>query len=161
MSLLAIGFIIIGFVLIFVEIFFIPGFGPLGLIGGALMLVGVAITGYEQGVRTAMTYAGIATALTLPLCVFGFWILPRTRFGKGFIHSTSEHSNNGFVAGPNDLDKFLGKTGVALTPLRPAGTIEISGQRLDALTKSQFVDKGREVKIIAVEGSKIVVGEQD
>ncbi len=158
MPLLAIVFIALGFIFVFIEVFLIPGFGPVGVIGGLLMAVGVAVAGYTQGVQTAVVYAAVTILLLLPICAIGFWLMPRTKLGKSFIHSTSEYSESGYRSSSDELPKFIGKTGTTLTPLRPAGIIEVEGVRLDVLTRGEFIEKGKEVKIIDIEGSRIVVG---
>lgn len=158
MPLLAIIFIALGFIFVFIEIFLIPGFGPVGVMGGVLMAAGVAVAGYFQGVWTAMIYAAIIIALTLPVCAVGFWLMPKTKLGRSFIHSTSEYSEFGYRSSSDELEKFVGKTGMTLTPLRPAGIIDVEGVRLDVLTRGEFIEKGKEVKIIDIEGSRIVVG---
>ena len=51
----------------------------------------------------------------------------------------------------------MGKTGIALTPLRPAGTVRVDDKRLDVVTAGDFIVRETPVKIINVEGSKIFV----
>ena len=36
--------------------------------------------------------------------------------------------------------------------------MDVDGVRLDVLTRGEFIEKGKEVKVINVEGSRIVVG---
>jgi membrane-bound serine protease (ClpP class) len=150
--------IAIGFILLFIEIFLIPGFGPIGVVGAVLMAVGVAIVGYKEGVRTAVIYTGIAIGAAVPLCAVGFWLIPKTKIGNSFILSARENGESGFKSSPEELERFTGKTGVALTPLRPAGTIEVDGARLDVVTQGEFIEKGKEVEVIKIEGGRIVVG---
>ena len=157
MFLAAIIFIAIGFILLFIEIFLLPGFGPIGILGAALMTVGVAIVGYKEGVRMAVIYAGIGIGASLPLCAVGFWLIPKTKLGSSFILGARESSQAGFKSSPEELETFTGKTGVALTPLRPAGTIEIDGVRLDVVTQGEFIEKGKEVEVVKIEGSRIIV----
>ncbi len=157
MSVAAIIFIAVGFILLCVEIL-IPGFGLIGVMGGVLMFVGVVIAGYMEGIWTAITYAGITITLSLVACVVGFWILPKTRIGKAFILSASEKSESGFRASPEELAEFAGKSGVTLTSLRPAGIMDIDGDRIDVVTRGEFIEKGEAVKVIEVEGSRIIVG---
>jgi len=77
MSVEAIILIALGFVLLFVEIFLIPSFGPVGVMGAVLMGIGVAIAGYREGIRAAVIYAGVTVGLALPMCGVGFWLLPK------------------------------------------------------------------------------------
>lgn len=67
-------------------------------------------------------------------------------------------SGSGFHSAPReDFQAYVGKTGVALTPLRPAGTIRIDDKRLDVVTVGDFIVRETPVKIVNVEGSKIFV----
>lgn len=160
MSIEAIIFIAIGFILLFIELFVLPSFGPIGVFGIILMAAGIVIAGYREGAQMALIYAGVTIGASLPLCAVGFWLMPKTKIGRSLILTTSEHSDSGFRSSPQELESFMGKTGVALTPLRPAGTIEIDSVRIDALTQGEFIEKGKEVEVIRVEGSKIVVREK-
>ena len=56
-----------------------------------------------------------------------------------------------------DKSKFLGAIGVCSTDLRPAGTIMIEGQPVDVVTEGSFVKQGNIVKVINVDGSRVLV----
>jgi membrane-bound serine protease (ClpP class) len=160
MSVEAIIFIAIGFILLFIEIFLIPSFGPIGVMGAILMGVGVAIAGYREGLRTAIIYAGVTVGLALPLCGIGFWLLPRTRIGRSLILHAGERSDSGFTASPEDLNLLVGKTGETTTKLRPAGIAIIDGRRVDVVTEGEFIESGKTVEVIKVEGNRVLVREK-
>jgi len=44
-----------------------------------------------------------------------------------------------------------------LSKLRPAGTIKLNGERVDAVSEGSFINKGQKVKVISVSGSRVVV----
>jgi membrane-bound serine protease (ClpP class) len=48
-------------------------------------------------------------------------------------------------------------SGTALTNLRPSGTALIDGKRVDVVTNGSMIERGAEVKVIAVEGARVVV----
>ena len=56
-----------------------------------------------------------------------------------------------------DKSKFLGAVGVCVTDLRPAGTITVEGEPLDVVSEGGFVKAGDKVKVINVDGSRILV----
>ena len=56
-----------------------------------------------------------------------------------------------------DKSKFLGATGVCVTDLRPAGTITVEGEPIDVVTEGSFVKAGDIVKVINVDGSRVLV----
>ena len=153
----AIILIAIGFILIFIEIFILPSFGPIGILGGVMMIGGLILAGYKEGFQTAIIYAGITFGIFLPLCALAFWLMPRTKIGGSLILKTTIHKDEGFKSGSEDLDKLLGMKGIVVTPLRPAGIIKVGNDKFDVITQGEFVSKGGEVEVIKVEGNKIIV----
>lgn len=63
---------------------------------------------------------------------------------------------NGYT-GTIDKRKYLGAIAVCATDLRPSGTVTVEGQPLDVVTEGSFVKQGNIVKIINVDGSRILV----
>lgn len=57
------------------------------------------------------------------------------------------------------LGGYMGKTGITLTNLRPAGTARIDGRRVDVVSRGEFIEKDKPVLVIAVEGNRVVVRE--
>jgi len=56
-----------------------------------------------------------------------------------------------------DKSRFLDAVGVCVTDLRPAGTILVNGEPVDVVTEGSFVKQGTEVKVINVDGSRVLV----
>ncbi len=56
-----------------------------------------------------------------------------------------------------DKTKYLGAIGVCATDLRPAGSVIVEGEPLDVVTEGNFIKQGDIVKIINVDGSRILV----
>ena len=56
-----------------------------------------------------------------------------------------------------DKSKFLGATGICVTDLRPAGMITIEGEPVDVVAEGSFVKQGSTVKVINVDGSRVLV----
>lgn len=56
-----------------------------------------------------------------------------------------------------DKSKFLGAEGICTTDLRPAGTVTVNGEPLDVVAEGGFVNAGDRVKIINVDGSRVLV----
>jgi membrane-bound ClpP family serine protease len=55
---------------------------------------------------------------------------------------------------------LLGKSGLALTPLRPSGTIAVEDERVDVVTYGEFIPINKQVVVVQVEGSRIRVREE-
>ena len=154
----AIAFIL-GVVLLLIELFVIPGFGIAGIAGIVLMLGSVFfVFRNAYKLETAVFTLSSAIILTFALAIALFYLLPRTRTWNHLVLSAAMDSGSGFHSAPReDFQVYVGKTGVALTPLRPAGTVRVDDTRLDVVTAGDFIVRDTPVKIINVEGSKIFV----
>lgn len=146
---------IIGLGLLVFEIFF-PGFGAPGIAGIALLALGVVLTAktvLEAFILALIILAllGIAIALVLNSASKG-------RLSKTLILSEVLNTRSGFRA-TGDYEEFLGREGVSLTPLRPAGIAEFDGVKLDVVAEGEFIPKSTRVKVVNVSGMRIVVRE--
>ncbi|TET09813.1 MAG: nodulation protein NfeD [Candidatus Atribacteria bacterium] len=145
----------IGILLLLVEILFIPGFGLAGIGGIAAILASIFLT---FGNIVQATYSIL---IALGVSVIGFFLLikyiPSTRTWRKFVLSTEQKKELGYTVGTKDLKRLTGKEGIAITPLRPSGIVEVNGKKINALTLGEYVDSNTKIKIISVEGNKIVV----
>ena len=122
-----------------------------GIVGAGCVLAGV-IAGYADfGART-----GNFILLAVIVCaVAGFclWLkyFPDSRMARPFVSHR--------VVGDIDAaqPELLHATGTAFTRLRPAGTAIINGRRVDVVTEGQLIDPGTPVKVVAIEGMRVVV----
>lgn len=150
---------IAGVALLLVELFVIPGFGVAG-IAGIVLMVGSVFFVFQNAYKleTAVFALSFSIILAFVLGMGLLYILPKTRTWNHFVLQTAMDSGAGFHSAPReDFQGYVGKTGVALTPLRPAGTVRIDDKRLDVVTVGDFVLRDTPVKIVDVEGSKIFV----
>ena len=74
------------------------------------------------------------------------------------ILTDSTNTEQGYVSNPNRMD-LLGVEGKAFTDLRPSGTALINDERVDVVSEGSFISKGTKVKVVKVEGSRVVVRE--
>ncbi|KQL48967.1 serine protease [Brevibacillus choshinensis] len=153
---LHIALFIIGIFLMIMEIF-LPG-GIVGAIGFISIVTGLVMAAYDT--QQGLASLGIAVVITVIITV-----LLVKRFGvKGlfnkFILGDTQRNEEGYVA-PKDQRDLLHKEGIALTPLRPAGMVKVDGKRVDAVSMGGFVAAGTPIVVIQVEGTRVVVQEQE
>ena len=79
--------------------------------------------------------------------------IPQSAAGKRMILSHAQNNVSATAAAP----EVVGAEGTAQTTLRPSGMAEIGGKRLDVVAESDMIERGSTVRVIAVEGSRIVV----
>ena len=93
------------------------------------------------------------------LAVLSFRFPATRRFWQKFSLSARQTNKEGYVAPKPSYEKYVGRYGTAITQLRPAGTADFDGERLDVVTEGGFVKSGSRIKVIAVEGTRIIVRE--
>jgi membrane-bound serine protease (ClpP class) len=70
----------------------------------------------------------------------------------------SDPSPTTWHAADPGLAELRGRRGVALTALRPAGTAEIDGRRVDVVAEGgALIDRGAEIEVAEVEGTRVAV----
>jgi membrane-bound ClpP family serine protease len=142
--------LVLGIVLVIIEMF-TPGFTVPGATGLVLILVGIILT------ADTFLEALILLLVILALLSIALFIVIRSA-SKGALNRTIiKKDNERDYVSVDDMNFFVGKEGVALTVLRPAGTCDFNGVRLDVVTEGFFVEKGTKVKVIRVEGRRILV----
>jgi membrane-bound serine protease (ClpP class) len=146
---------LIGIILLGVEAL-APGFGIFGIGGIICVVVSIILTApsWEVGV-ISLIFAIIGTVILLFL---SFKIMKKRQFLDRFVLGLKFNKEEGYIPQSQDFSKYAGQKGVALTPLRPAGAIQLDdGTRLDVVTVGDFIPQGSLVKVIQIEGVRIVV----
>ena len=147
-----IALIIIGYCLVVVEMF-IPGFGVPGISGLCCLIVGIFFASGGSFQRGALLTLIVAALCGLALFISMRLAQGRLQKSRLVLNETSSSP----TSLQTDLNRYVGKSGVAQTPLRPAGVAEIEGQRVDVLTDGEFLESGRSVVVTRVEGNSVFV----
>ncbi|QDS34894.1 NfeD family protein [Brevibacillus brevis] len=151
---LHIGLFAIGILLMLLEIF-LPG-GIVGAIGFVSIVTGLVMAAYDtqQGLAS-LGVAALITAIVTFLLVKKYGV--KGLFNK-FVLGDTQRNEEGYVA-PRDQRELEGKSGIALTTLRPAGVVKVEGKRVDAVSVGGFIEAGTAITVVQVEGTRIVVAE--
>ncbi|RXZ77166.1 nodulation protein NfeD [Paenibacillaceae bacterium] len=151
----SVAIFVIGIGLLIVELF-VPSFGILGVLGIASLVGGVVLAAHDRG--DALASLGTASLIALVIVIIFAWIFKKRGVWNRFILSERLTKEEGFTPAASK-DVLLFQEGVTQTPLRPSGTVVIGDERVDVVTSGEFVDSGRKVKVIKVEGTRVVVKE--
>jgi membrane-bound serine protease (ClpP class) len=132
--------------------------------GGILGIITVSLMGYSLYLvfTTISTFAGmvfvIADIIMFPIVLFaGIKLLAKSPATL----KTSLSKTNGFSSQSEELIEFIGLTGTVVTDLRPAGTAKINNRRVDVVSRGEYLDKGTEIVVLAVEGNRVVVKQKE
>lgn len=162
--------VIVGLLLLVAEIFLIPGFGVAGVSGMLCLAAGIYLsltrvpipeyTWDFMRLRDAGITVMLASLLFILLIMVTWKVFPQTRLARGLILAHTESAEAGYTV-QNDADHraALGLQGNAATMLRPSGRGRFGNVSYDVVTRGEFIDVGRPIQIIEVEGNRYVVQE--
>ena len=147
---LAITLLVVGLVLLFFEIL-LPGL----ILGTCAFLtlaasVFVAYTETEE-ILYGHLFLGVTVVSLTSASIWFIKYFPSTKMGRQLV-STSTVGDLGI-----DFTDLINQTGTTYTDLRPSGKATIGDQRLNVVTEGSFIEKDNSVKVIAVEGNRVVV----
>ena len=150
----AIGIIIVGLLLMAAEVYLVPGFNVVGIIGFLLIVFALGFTfshaGFLGGVTTMVSTVVAGGGLFYWMWQSGAW--------DRFVLETSLSKDDNLIARESEQrTHYLGKTGLALTPLRPSGVVEIDQERIEVVTEGDFIAAGSKVRVVAMDRRRYFV----
>ncbi len=152
-----VGLLVVGMLLVLAELF-LPSGGIISVLA-TTALVAAVVMAFRQSFTFGLAILAIIL-LGLPFVItFGLKLWGRTRLGRRFFLEAPkpEEIPSAMDEREERLKNLVGRIGVAVTPLRPAGIVELDGLRLDTVTEGIMVEPGTPVRVVRVEGITVVV----
>jgi len=154
--------ILLGLALLLVEMLFIPGFGFAGIGGILIILWGL----YELllpdipvgGDIETMAMWGLTIGILGGLIglVLLFRLMTKTTFWNKLTAPGLEKAEAGFSTSIG-LESFINAEGTAQTDLRPSGWVIVNEKRIFVVSEGDFIDQNSQIRIMSVEGNRVVV----
>jgi membrane-bound serine protease (ClpP class) len=146
---LVITLLAMGAVLLLLETL-LPGVVA-GVAGLVCLIAGVSLSYTRFGIESgSFVFLGVLVVMTVGAVL---WVkyFPGSALARPFL------SNR--VIGDIDAEKreLLDKTGVAQSALRPSGVAVFNGRRVDVITEGAMIEPGTPVKVVQIEGIRVVV----
>ena len=157
-----------GVLFIVVEIFVLPGFGLYGIGGFLLVLASLILASqtfiipqneyqYDQLPRSLATVVGAGVGVMFGLMLLSKYLGKLPFFNRLLLEPPGEDiAERELIVRYDDL---LGQEGVAATKLVPAGKATIDERLIDVVSSGLVVDKGAAVRVVQVNGNRVVVEE--
>ena len=157
-------FTIAGLALIFLEMLVIPGFGVIGIGGIGLVLygmyllllpdvpvgdeiVGQAMDGFLIGLLGAMVGLFLLSKIMI-----------KSKFWEQLTAPSSQEKNKGY-SNSQGWETLKGHSGITDTDLHPSGWIIINDKRIFVVSEGGYIEKGKEIEVLSVEGNRVTVRE--
>lgn len=127
---------------------FIPGM-VVGICG-ALCMVASIIMAYHEGHNVlGHLLLGCGIASIPVLLIIWYKVFTRT--------FSIQEDERGFSSSNKSSKDLLSAEGTTATTLHPSGIILIDGKRIDVVSSGEMIAKGSRVKVVEVEGNRVVV----
>ena len=153
-NLLAPAIFVLGIILLGVEIFLIPGFGVTGILGiiGIVSSIFISFGINNIAAATLVVFISLIVDIILIILIARFFVKSKDLKRNVILDSDTSGYNSSV-----SYNELLNKEGIADTFFRPSGYIIIDNKKYDAISEGEFIDKGSKLKVVLVEGNKIVV----
>jgi membrane-bound serine protease (ClpP class) len=163
-----------GTALVLVEIFLIPGFGFTGITGGLLIVASLVMasqrvviprTTYDMkeliSALTALVGAGVGSVALAILLRRQFHLIPAF---SGLVLMPPDPEPSPVLADESQTESrgrqwLLGREGTTVTPLRPAGKARFEGESFDVVAEGSYIPPGRNIRVVEIIGSRVMVVE--
>jgi len=154
----------VGLVLLGLEIFVVPGFRIVGVMGTLVVLAGIYLSLLGPHPSTGdLGVAGLVVAAAILVTLLIAWALlrslpPDARPGAGGIflpHRAAPAA--GAEPRHGRRGEHLGRRGAAIADLRPAGAALFGEERIDVVAESGWIPAGTPIRIVGAEGYRRVV----
>jgi membrane-bound serine protease (ClpP class) len=156
-----------GVLLIFLEIFVIPGFGLPGILGILFVIAGLFLASQDfivpenkgdfSALKENLFFTTLSLAGTIGCALALGYVLPKTPFLRRMVLAAPGAGTAAGGPAAAERDSLVGKVGVSVTVLRPSGKGRIGEKLIDVVTEGDFVDEGAWVRVVKVEGNRVVV----
>jgi membrane-bound serine protease (ClpP class) len=156
---------IFGCLLIGIEIFLIPGFGVVGIIGFILAIGGLVLAALNNDYFdfTFVSKQDIAFALgslflstTVVIALF-FWLGDRLLDFKSFQKISLKTTFNAEAGYQVENKHLVGQIGIATTVLRPSGKVTIDQTMYDAYTSGEYIESNTPIIVVSQHTSTLKV----
>jgi membrane-bound ClpP family serine protease len=143
-------FVVLGIALVIAEVLFIPGTTFVGLLGFLLIAFGVWRCFDTYGKLEGISLAS-ASLITMALTFYA-------GYKKGVWKKFALNTENDVRLSQKALDDLqVGQQGITISVLRPSGTADFDGKRIEVQSLGEMIDVGRDITIVEIRGNEVFV----
>lgn len=141
---------IIGFLLVILEIFFIPGTTVVGMLGLVFSIAGIVITYSHYGSEVGLIVLITTSILKIGILIYSLTVKPWLRFAHK--QAITSKVNEGLYASIN-----VGDAGKTVSVLRPMGKALINNIELEVKSLGIYLDSNVPVRVTSISSNQIIV----
>lgn len=142
--------VLVGLVLIYLELIFVPGTTFVGIIGLIMTGVGIYIAFEKHGDQVGYMILGGSFVVSVLGLVYSFKAKTWDRFALK--QENRSHVNQNYTEGLE-----VDMAGTAISDLKPIGKAEFNEKAYEVTSHGHLIETGTEVRIIRIDRNKIIV----
>lgn len=113
----------------------------------------------------AMAKASLLVIIAGTLALFGSIYLTKVIFGSRRFRylglEKTQEKASGYSTASESYQAMVGRQGVSLTKLRPAGKVQIGEQIFDAVARYRFIDKEETIEVVDYQQAQLIVKKKE
>ena len=149
--------LVLGIIFCIVEMF-TPGFGVFGILGGIMLITGIALNFVFGGTFNQMIALVFIIAIILIIALLiMIWSMKRGFLSKTpfVLRETALPVN--YAELDKEASKLIGKEGTTITECRPVGSATFNEKQYEIVSLRGFLKEGVLVQVVKIEGNTIYV----
>lgn len=143
--------LVLGFILLLVELFVIPGTSLIGILGFSALAYGIVQIFLSYGVVPGLIALAAVVAISALLI---FWFLKTKSWKKIMLEDKLDDSR---VNVPDVRKIKIGDEGQSISRLAPMGHAQFHEEIFEVQSLDGYIDPKQTVKIVKIENAKITV----
>ncbi len=159
---------IVGLILVAIEVFALPGFGVAGVLGVVFMITGLTLSTVQNMGEGMFDYDYSLVIKSFFVVIIAFflsivvsiWLSSKMFATNGFGNfalAKTQNADEGYTTATEEYVEMTGKTGVAMTILRPSGKILIDGDMFDATAITGYIEKDDKIEVVGYQTGQLIV----
>ena len=151
-----VGLFVLGIIGVLFELHVLPGHGVGGIVGSLLIMASIVLAFGAGAIFVGIETMALSLVLSIVIFIVLLRWLPESALMRRLAFAGAQSTSEGYVAAPT-LSHLSGRTGVAVSQLRPAGVATIDGERYEVQTEGEFIPAQTPIRVDRVMGAKIFV----
>lgn len=148
-------------ILVLIAELFVPSHGVLSVVALGLLIAGIVKT-FQYAGQGAGLMATLACLIGLPIfAAAAIKIWPRTWVGRRMAPGNPVITDRDTSVPVEEISRYIGQSGRAVTQLRPVGFCEFHGRRIPCIAEFGLIEAGASVEGIRLSGGNLAVESRD
>lgn len=158
---------LLGIICIALEVLVIPGFGVFGIGGLAMTIMAIVLMSQtfvipKNVYQIEILTKGLWVAIGGTFGLFGGfllmrWLFPHVPLFNALVMEAPDADAVEAAEKLADFNHLIGKHGNTTTPLRPSGKARFGDDIVQVISDGTMVDSGSEIRVVDVQGARVVV----